>query len=96
MSQKELPKKFSKYESLLKSLANKYRLAILSYLHGHEYASVSAISENIGTSFHNTSKHLAKLEQEKIITYHEDGTYRMYKIEKKISPIASYVIGKIK
>ncbi len=95
MAKKQLPKKFTRNETLLKATANKYRLAILEYLRGHEYASVGSISEHVGTSFHNTSKHLWKLEQAHIITFREDGTYRMYHLAKNLNPIAHYIIGKL-
>lgn len=95
MAKKQLSKKFIRNELLLKSVANKYRLAILEYLRGHEYASVGAISEHIGASLHNTSKHLWKLEQSRIVTSREDGTYRMYHLVKNIHPIARYIISKL-
>ncbi len=95
MIKKQLPAKFKRNETLLKATANKYRLAILEYLRGHEYASVGAISEHIRTSLHNTSKHLWKLEQSRIVTFREDGTYRMYHLAKNMNPIAHYIVGKL-
>lgn len=90
-----LPAKFKKNEILLKAVANNYRLAILEYLRGHEYASVGAIAENIGTSLHNTSKHLYKLEQVKLVSFKEDGNYRMYRLVRHKNPMLNYIVNKI-
>lgn len=48
-------------ERLLKSLANKRRLAIVKYLKSHKEATVGELAGAIKLSFRSTSKHLAVL-----------------------------------
>jgi DNA-binding transcriptional ArsR family regulator len=95
MKQNTYPSKIYKLEDTLKSLAHHHRIAILSYLKGHEYASVGAIAQALGISFHNTSKHLIKLEQAHIITQEKNGTHMLYRLSKKMPPLANYMITKL-
>jgi len=95
MKKKQYPAKIYKLEDVLKSIAHHHRIAILTYLKGHEYASVGSISQNLEISFHNTSKHLVKLEQSNLVTQEKSGTYILYRLAKKMNPVAHYIIGKL-
>lgn len=90
-----LPKKILVLESLLSACAQRYRIAILMYLKQHEYASVGALSEHVGISFHNTSKHLRILEQENLIHFNHDGNYRLYSLNRNLHPVIHYMLQKI-
>jgi DNA-binding transcriptional ArsR family regulator len=58
-------------ETLLKAIANRYRLMVLCELHQGEL-SVSALQQRIGLSQSALSQHLAKLRAEGIVTTRRD------------------------
>lgn len=95
MSQKPPSRKIKNLEQLFKALAHKNRLAIVSYLKDYKHASVGSISEAVGTTLHNTSKHLIILEKAGIVTHIEDSTYRMYWLVKHHESIINYIVGKL-
>jgi len=88
-------RKIKNLEQLFKALSHKNRLAIISYLKDYQHASVGSISESVGTTLHNTSKHLIILEKAGIVTHIEDGTYRMYWLVKHNETIINYIVGKL-
>lgn len=92
MKKQLVAKKIIKVEDILHALAHHNRLLIISYLTKYHHASVGAIADAITESFHNTSKHLGILERSGIITYHEEGLYRMYKLEKRQHDIVKTVL----
>lgn len=52
---------FKKLEKLIKSVANRRRLAIISFLKKEGEASVGDIAKHLQLSFKSTSKHIAVL-----------------------------------
>ena len=76
MKQKEL-------ERILKALANKRRLAILSYLKKVSEASVSEIAGEINLSLKATSKHLKIMDTVDIIEKEQRGLQMYYRLSKE-------------
>jgi DNA-binding transcriptional ArsR family regulator len=74
-------------ETLLKAIANRYRLMVLCELHQGEL-SVSALQQRIGLSQSALSQHLAKLRTEGIVTTRRDAQTIYYSL-------ASAEIGRI-
>jgi len=66
-------------EKILKSFANKRRLAILKYLDKKRKASVGEIADKIRLSFRSTSKHLSVLTAADILTKQYEGRYIFYR-----------------
>ncbi len=85
MAQKEL-------EKVLKALANKRRLAILSYLKGHHRASVGEIAGAIKLSFRATSKHLVILFSADILEREQQGLQMYYRLADPLLPAAKAVL----
>ncbi|RUO23233.1 ArsR family transcriptional regulator [Aliidiomarina iranensis] len=69
----------SSAESLLKSLANSHRLMVLCYLVKGEM-SVGELEKRIGLSQSSLSQHLAKLREQKIVSFRKEGTTVLYQI----------------
>ena len=76
MKQKEL-------ERILKALANKRRLAVLSYLKKVPEASVSEIAGEINLSLKATSKHLKIMDTVDIIEKEQRGLQMYYRLSKE-------------
>lgn len=63
-----------------RALADPTRLRILDHLRNHEEASVGEITESLGASQQNVSKHLAALHAEGFVARRKRGTSSLYRI----------------
>ena len=63
-----------------RALADPTRLRILDHLRNHDEASVGEITEALGTSQQNVSKHLAALLAENFVARRKRGTSALYRI----------------
>jgi len=63
-----------------RALADPTRLRILDHLRQHEEASVSELTEALGGSQQNVSKHLAALSAEGFVARRKQGTSSIYSI----------------
>jgi DNA-binding transcriptional ArsR family regulator len=79
-------------EKVLKSLANRRRLAILKFLKRHGAASVGEISKEIKLSFKSTSRHLAILSALNLVTKYQDRLKVFYEISPSLDDISKEVI----
>ncbi|MEK7194145.1 MAG: metalloregulator ArsR/SmtB family transcription factor [Patescibacteria group bacterium] len=84
--------KEKQFEKILKSLANKRRLLILSFLKKNEEATVGNIAENIKLSFRATSKHLSVLSLSDIVDKEQRGPYIFYSINRNYPDLAKAII----
>ncbi|WP_194756425.1 ArsR/SmtB family transcription factor [Aliidiomarina indica] len=80
ISIEDMQKNASQAEALLKSLANSHRLMILCHLVKGEM-SVGELEQKVGLSQSSLSQHLAKLREQKIVTYRKTGTTVWYRVE---------------
>ena len=71
MKEKEL-------EKIFKALANRRRLAILSFLKKNKQANVGEIAEAIKLSFKSTSRHLRVLVSVEILEREQSGLFSIY------------------
>lgn len=63
-----------------RALSDPTRLRILDHLRNHEEASVGELTEILGTSQQNVSKHLAALHAEGFVARRKRGTSSLYRI----------------
>lgn len=63
-----------------RALSDPTRLRILDYLRRHEEASVGELTEVLGTSQQNVSKHLSALLAEGFVSRRKRGTSSLYRI----------------
>lgn len=63
-----------------RALSDPTRLRILDHLRNHEEASVGELTEALGTSQQNASKHLAALHAEGFVARRKRGTSSLYRI----------------
>lgn len=63
-----------------RALSDPTRLRILDYLRGHKEASVGELTEVLGTSQQNVSKHLSALHAEGFVSRRKRGTSSLYRI----------------
>jgi DNA-binding transcriptional ArsR family regulator len=63
-----------------RALSDPTRLRILDYLRNHDEASVGEITEQLGTSQQNVSKHLSALLAEGFVARRKRGTSSLYRI----------------
>jgi DNA-binding transcriptional ArsR family regulator len=63
-----------------RALSDPTRLRILDYLRNHEEASVGELTEMLGTSQQNVSKHLSALHAEGFVSRRKRGTSSLYRI----------------
>ena len=63
-----------------RALSDPTRLRILDYLRNHEEASVGELTEVLGTSQQNVSKHLSALLAEGFVSRRKRGTSSLYRI----------------
>ncbi len=82
-----------KLEKILKAVANRRRLAILSYLKKESEASVSDISGTIKLSFKSTSQHLRTLAAAGIIERNQKGYFGYYHLVKNQHPIVQNILS---
>ena len=86
MTEKEL-------EKVLKSLANRRRLAILGYLKERRRASVGEIAGAIKLSFRATSKHLIILSAADILDKEQQSLQIYYRLADSLPPAAKSIIS---
>jgi ArsR family transcriptional regulator len=63
-----------------RALSDPTRLRILDYLRNHDEASVGELTEVLGTSQQNVSKHLSALLAEGFVSRRKRGTSSLYRI----------------
>jgi ArsR family transcriptional regulator len=63
-----------------RALSDPTRLRILDYLRNHEEASVGELTQELGTSQQNVSKHLSALHAEGFVSRRKHGTSSLYRI----------------
>jgi ArsR family transcriptional regulator len=63
-----------------RALSDPTRLRILDYLRSHDEASVGELTQVLGTSQQNVSKHLSALHAEGFVTRRKRGTSSLYRI----------------
>jgi len=80
-------------EKILKTLANKRRLAIICYLRRQKNAKVGDISKAINLSFTSTSKHLIRLFNADILEKEQKNLEMWYKLAPKQNDIVDYIIS---
>lgn len=77
----------------LKAMANKRRLAVISYLKKHKEASVSEIAEVINLSLKATSKHLMILASRDILEKEQRSLQMFYSLSKRQSKLISSILN---
>jgi len=80
-------------EKILKTLANKRRLAIICYLKTNKEAKVGDIAGAINLSFTSTSKHLIRLFNADILEREQKNLEMWYKLSTKQNNIVNYIIS---
>lgn len=70
----------STVERILKALANRRRLAIVSYLRSHRTACVVEIAESLHFSYKATSRHLRLLSAAAIVEHEQLQRYMYYSL----------------
>ncbi len=63
-----------------RALSDPTRLRILDYLRNHDEASVGELTQVLGTSQQNVSKHLSALHAEGFVSRRKRGTSSLYRI----------------
>lgn len=79
------------FERILKALANKRRLAIISYLKKEKEATVGNIAEKIKLSFKATSKHLGLLAAANIVEKEQRSLQMWYCLSPQLHHLAKYI-----
>jgi DNA-binding transcriptional ArsR family regulator len=85
MKEKEL-------ERVLKALANRRRLAILSFIKKKKQANVGDIAEAIKLSFKSTSRHLSVLASAGILEKEQNSLYVTYFLSKDLSDVSRKIL----
>ena len=80
-------------EKILKTLANKRRLAIICYLKRRPEAKVGDIANAIHLSFTSTSKHLIQLFNAGILDRDQKNLEMWYRLSPKQNNIVAYIIS---
>ncbi len=88
MKEKEL-------EKIFKSLANRRRLAILTFLKQKKRANVGEIAKEIKLSFKSTSRHLSILSSSGILDKEQGGLYWFYSFSTEQSEILKKILNVI-
>lgn len=83
------------YESVLKALANRRRLAIVAFLKKKREATVGDIAEHIQLSFTSTSKHLNILARADILDKRQMGLEVFYGIADRYPALVQSVISRL-
>ena len=86
MNEKELKR-------ILKSLANKRRIAIVRFLKNEKEAMVGSIAEKIRLSFKATSKHLSILSSANILEKEQRSSQVFYSISTDLPELARRIIS---
>ncbi len=83
--------KIKNLEKILKILANKRRLAIISFLKRNKEAKVGDIAREIKISFKATSKHLILLFNADVVERDQRNLEMWYKLSPNQSNVARYI-----
>jgi DNA-binding transcriptional ArsR family regulator len=75
-------------ERILKALANKRRLSIVTLLYVEKEQSVGEIARSIKLSFKSTSRHLSSLINAEVVDKEQRGTQVFYSLNSKAPEIA--------
>lgn len=78
-------------ERVLKALANRRRLGIVTFLKRHRELSVSEIAEKIRLSFKSTSRHLAVLSAADLVEKDQRGVQVYYRLTRQLPVPASEI-----
>jgi DNA-binding transcriptional ArsR family regulator len=78
--------------AILKALANKRRLTILSFLKEKREASVSEIARHIRLSVRSTSRHLGRMDTVEILEKNQRGLFVFYKISFRMHICAKHIL----
>ena len=81
------------YERVLKALANRRRLTIVSCLKKRNEATVGNIAEYLNLSFKSTSKHLGILAKSDILEKRQQGLEVFYFLNPKLGKLSASVIS---
>ena len=84
-----------KMEKILKTLANRRRLAILKYLKQNKEAPVAEIASEINLSFKATSKHIGILSGADIIEREQRGLQMFYRLSHNQESAVKHIISLI-
>ncbi len=79
-------------EKILKSLANKRRLAIVQYLKNNREATVGDIADAIDLSFKATSKHLNLLSATDILEKNQRSLQAYYRLSDSMPALAQAIV----
>ena len=82
-------------ERYLKALANRRRLAILSYLKRDPAANVGGVAHEIGLSFRATSRHLLLLERVGILDKTQRNKEVFYRVSEKLDDFVCKILLQI-
>ena len=82
-------------ERILKALANKRRLAIVSYLRKKPRSIVGDIAEDIQLSFKATSKHLTILLAAEIVEREQESLNMYYHLVEPMRPITKVTLANL-
>ena len=83
------------YERILKALANRRRLAIISFLKKRHEATVGEIAEHIKLSFTSTPKHLNILARADILDKRQQGLEVYYFLGANIPAITQSTVTRL-
>lgn len=83
-------------EKILKVLANRRRLAIISYLRKTKLASVSDIAREIKLSLRSTSRHLAILRSIEVVEYEQAGLTVNYWLSENMLAVVKNILSNLK
>ena len=72
--------KASEVASLLKELASEKRLLVLCALMDQDEMSVNELAERVGLGQSALSQHLARLREQKVVTFRRDGATLLYSV----------------
>lgn len=78
---------------LLKALANQQRLLVLCHLVAAGELPVAALAERVGLSQSALSQHLARLREERLVTFRRDAQTLFYRLD---DPRAARVLAVLK
>lgn len=85
-------KTMKELERILKSLANRRRLAILKYLKAKKEANVGDIADEINLSLKSTSRHLSVLAAADILEKEQRGLQVFYRLSSSPKSIVKYLL----
>lgn len=83
------------YERILKALANRRRLSIITFLKKRREATVGEIAEHIKLSFTSTSKHLNTLARTDILDKRQQGLEVYYFLGQTVPVFAQSFIARL-